>query len=191
MSLLALQTKSTETMIEEMNSHLSRANNAIEKTLIYNYWSEAVKDELDDLTQKQVNLRKMRKHLQEVVDAHQTENASIFSGLIGVEDSGRVVNGRTPSYSVDATGKVLVMLYFDYDTSIERKAIPTGSKLVIRDAFSPYYGEVNYVYETENVATSDNFKIKVYVENVEKAQELQARIVDGTLVGEKILISTI
>lgn len=194
MSILGLQTKTKDLMVEEMNSHLDRASNAIEKTLIYNYWNEAVKDEMDDLIKKQIEMRKMKEYLADAVDTHQQENAGIYSGLIGVAYTGRIVNGRSVSYRLLTTGKYEMLLYFDYDPNVlaEDRINPNGKKIVIRDAFSPYFAEVNYVYdETNIVSTGDNFKLKIHFDTAEQAEELKQRVNDGTLVGEKILVSTI
>jgi len=192
MSLLGLQNKTADSMKTEFNSHLARATTAQEETLIHNYYERALKQETDDLNDKFKQLRLMKNHLNETVDAHHLENNDIFTGLIGVDYVGRTVNSRAVPVTFKG-GKFQCMLYFDYDPDTStRKPIPAGSKIIIRDALSPFYGVADYVFdESNNVSTSDNFKIKINFERQSQAEELRDRVADGSLVGEKILISTI
>lgn len=131
MSLLSLKNKSAEELVALLNKDKLKCVNAIEKTILYNYYVDSLKDVMNAHNAQAVHYMKFKKHIQDEIDTHQIENSSIYENILGLKHSGLVVRDYTadtynsyrnqPLNSIDDTTKTANPYgWWGYDANSEK-----------------------------------------------------------------------
>lgn len=99
MSLLNLKNKNLDQLKQDLDTNLAKAGNNIEKTILYNYYMEGLKDTINDHMVQAVHYNKFKNHLQDMIDSHQNTNAYIYESILNLKKLGYKVQDLSSSTS--------------------------------------------------------------------------------------------
>ena len=167
MSLLNLKNKNLDQLKQDLDANLEKAGNNIEKTILYNYYMEGLKDTINDHMVQAVHYNKFKKHLQDMIDTHQNNNAYIYEAILNLKKLGYKVEDFSSSNSYflnqplngvdDANtlnnpygwwgyiessqkyfAKIPLVVEDGYDAFLINSTYLEGFKMVIKDNNEPY-----------------------------------------------------